>query len=79
MPRGKLTGFDLHQLCPEAVGRSAHLQIPGGPGDGALSELQFDDALRARIHNGFPIFGKTRTPIRVPVGIGAGVELRLGE
>lgn len=34
--------------------------------------LQSDDVLVARAYVGIPIFGKTKTLIRVPMGIGAG-------
>jgi uncharacterized protein (DUF2147 family) len=37
-------------------------------------ELQSDDVMMTRIYEGFPIFGATRTLIRVPMGIGAGVR-----
>ena len=46
------------------------------PDDGATyrltMELQSDDVIMARVYEGLPVFGKTRTLIRVPMGIGAG-------
>jgi uncharacterized protein (DUF2147 family) len=35
-------------------------------------ELQSDDVIAARVYVGLPIFGKTKTLIRVPMGIGSG-------
>jgi uncharacterized protein (DUF2147 family) len=46
------------------------------PEDGATyrvkMKLQSADVMVARIYRGVPIFGKTRTLVRVPMGVGAG-------
>lgn len=46
------------------------------PDDGATyrvtMELQSADVMMARIYLGVPLFGKTRTLVRVPMGVGAG-------
>ena len=46
------------------------------PDDGATYRLKMElvspDVLSARIYSGIPLFGETRTLVRVPMGIGAG-------
>ena len=46
------------------------------PDDGATyrvnMELVSPDVISARIYSGIPLFGETRTLVRVPMGIGAG-------
>lgn len=46
------------------------------PDDGATyrvkMELMSPDVISARIYSGVPLFGETRTLVRVPMGIGAG-------
>jgi hypothetical protein len=35
-------------------------------------EMQSDDVMAVRVYKGLPIFGETKTLVRVPMGIGAG-------
>jgi uncharacterized protein (DUF2147 family) len=71
------------QVCGPTIIWNAHYVDPRwrdgwfyNPDDGATyrvaQNLQSDDVIVARVYVGIPIFGETKTLIRVPMGIGAG-------
>lgn len=72
------------QVCGPTIIWNMHPVNPGHWKDGwfynaddggtyrLTMELQSDDVMVARVYVGTPIFGETRTLVRVPMGIGAG-------
>jgi uncharacterized protein (DUF2147 family) len=72
------------QVCGPTIIWNMHPAGPGrwkdgwfyNPDDGdtyrLTMELQSDDVIVARVYVGIPLFGKTKTLVRVPMGIGTG-------